>query len=426
MGHSISGKAKKITWLLAMVYFASYLMRKNFSVMFSAITAAGYDEVALGVVGTALTISYGAGQIVNGILGDKIKPQSMLTCGLLLAASCNFLMSFCTSITWMAVVWFVNGFAHAMLWPPIVRLMAMHMNDVEYGYAAVRISAASSIATILLYLLSPLLLKVLEWNNVILCIGFAGVAISVAWILLNPRLFKQPVVDLPAANEEVKQEEEPQAKKAVPLPHMVWLPIVLIFVGIVLQGALRDGVGDWMPTFMADAFQLDPENAIITGVVPAVFSIISFSAFDWLHRKLLRNEVNCAGAIFVGAAILSLILLVFNRFVASGWVSAIISALLIGLLVACMHGINLMLITVVPKRFIKSGKVSTFSGLLNAATYVGAAIALPLFPALKNHFSWSVTIAVWAIISALGAAVCFIVVPMWKRFRKEYSDNPEV
>ena len=30
------------------------------------------------------------------------------------------------------------------------------------------------------------------------------------------------------------------------------------------------------------------------------------------------------------------------------------------------------------------------------------------------------------IIAALGAFVCFAVVPMWSNFRKKYSDNPEV
>ncbi|MBQ9099331.1 MAG: MFS transporter [Clostridia bacterium] len=426
MSLTISAKAKKITWLLAMVYFASYLMRKNFSVMLAAITASGFDPVALGVVGSAMTISYGAGQIVNGILGDKIKPQYMLTCGLFLAAACNFAMSFCTTVTLMAVVWFVNGFAHAMLWPPIVRLMAMHMNDTEYGYAAVRISAASSIATIVLYLLSPVLLKVMDWNKVILCIGFAGVAIAVAWVLLNPRLFQKEGASLPTADGAEEAAAPADAKKNVPLPAMVWLPIVLIFLGIVLQGALRDGVGDWMPTYMAQAFELDPENAIITGVVPAIFSIISFTAFDLLHRKLLKNEVTCAAVIFVGSTVCAGLLLMLNLLGVSGWGAAILSALLIGVLVACMHGINLMLITVVPKRFIKSGKVSTFSGLLNAGTYVGAAVALPLFPALAENFDWNATIIAWAVIAALGAIVCFAVVPLWTKFRKEYSDNPEV
>ena len=426
MSQKISSKAKKITWLLAMVYFASYLLRKNFSVMLAAIVDSGYDEVKLGVVGTALTISYGAGQIINGILGDKIKPQYMLTCGLLLAACCNFAMSFCTGYVLMAAVWFVNGFAHAMLWPPIVRLMAMYMNDTEYGYAAVRISAASSVATIVLYVFSPLLLQKLEWSTVIMCLGIVGFGIAVTWILLNPKLFSKKEDILPALEEKGEAVQAPPAQKRVPLPAMVFLPIVLIFIGIVLQGALRDGVGDWMPTFMSDAFDLSPKSAIITGVVPAVFSILSFTMFDLLHRKLLKNEVTCAGVIFVGSAALSLILLAVNSFVSSGVFSGIACALLIGLLVACMHGINLMLITVVPKRFIKSGKVSTFSGLLNAATYVGAAVALPLFPWLKNNFNWGVTITAWAIISALGATVCFIVVPMWRKFRREYSDNPQV
>ena len=425
MTQKISKKAKLITLLLAMVYFASYLMRKNFSVMLAAITAAsGHTEVALGIVGSAMTISYGAGQIVNGILGDKIKPQYMLTCGLFLAAGCNFVMSFCTTVPVMAVVWFINGFAHAMLWPPIVRLMAMHMNDTEYGYAAVRISAASSVATIILYLLSPALLKVMEWNHVILCIAIAGVVIAVTWVLLNPKLIRKEEAPVPVAEGE--QAPAPAEKKVIPLPHIVWLPVVLIFLGIVLQGALRDGVGDWMPTYMAQAFDLDPENAIITGVVPAIFSIISFSVFDLLHRKLLKNEVNCAAVIFVGAAVCSGLLLLLNLLGLSGWIAAILSALLIGILVACMHGINLMLITVVPKRFIKSGKVSTFSGILNAGTYVGAAVALPLFPALAENFDWNATIIAWTVISVLGAAVCFIVVPLWHRFRKEYSDNPEL
>lgn len=421
MGASVSSKAKKITWLLAMVYFASYLMRKNFSVMLAAITASGFDAVALGVVGSALTISYGAGQIVNGILGDKIKPQYMLTCGLFLAASCNFAMSFCESVTLMAVVWFVNGFAHAMLWPPIVRLMAMYMNDAEYGYAAVRISAASSVATIVLYLFAPMMLKVMNWNRVILCVSIAGLGIAIAWLLLNPRLFEAKEPALTA-----EPSEAAPAAKCVPLPRIVWLPTVLIFIGIVLQGALRDGVGDWMPTYMAEAFELDPNNAIITGLVPAVFSIISFTAFDLLHRKLFKNEVNCAAVIFIAATACAGLLLLLNVLALTGWIAGVLSALLIGLLVACMHGVNLMLIVVVPKRFVKCGKVSTFSGLLNAATYVGAAVALPLFPALAERFDWNVTIASWGVIALLGAVICFAVVPMWRRFRTEYSDNPEI
>ena len=104
--------------------------------------------------------------------------------------------------------------------------------------------------------------------------------------------------------------------------------------------------------------------------------------------------------------------------------SVIASMLLMAMIVACMHGINLMLITVVPKRFIRSGKVSTFSGLLNAGTYVGAAIATPVFALIAENASWNANVLTWALISVAGVAVCLATVPLWKRFRKEYADVP--
>ena len=93
------------------------------------------------------------------------------------------------------------------------------------------------------------------------------------------------------------------------------------------------------------------------------------------------------------------------------------------LIVACMHGINLMLITVVPKRFVKSGKVATFSGLLNACTYIGAALSTYGFAAIAENSGWNMTILMWVIVSALGMLVCFGATPLWKKFRREYADK---
>ena len=176
MSYEISKRAKAIAWLLTLVYFASYLMRKNFSVMMANICIElGVADSALGIVASALTITYGAGQVINGIIGDKIKPQLMLTIGLALAAVCNVAMFLIPeSIPAMAAVWAINGYAHAMLWPPIVRLMSMYMNSTEYGYSAVRVSWGSSIGTIVLYLGAPFLLRVMNWRSIILICAAGG------------------------------------------------------------------------------------------------------------------------------------------------------------------------------------------------------------------------------------------------------------
>lgn len=419
MEQVISKRAKGIAYLLMLIYFGSYIMRINFAAMLATIyPSIGVTKSEIAVVITGMTVFYGAGQIINGILGDKIKPKYMLTGGLLLAVACNVAMSFCRTVPVMTVVWCVNGYAHAMLWPPIVRLLSAHLTDAEYSYAAVRVSWGSSFGTILVYSLCPLLLKVLDWNSILLCLAGIGAAIISVWILLYPRLFCTPAVVEPVQGEAQVSEK----KATVPLPSMVWICVVLIFIGIVLQGMLRDGVTNWMPSYLLESFGMPAENAIFATVILAVFSIFSFSMFDILHRKVFRNEVTCSAVIFVGSAVCAVLLYVINLFASS----VITSMLLMAFIVACMHGINLMLITVVPKRFIKSGKVSTFSGLLNAGTYVGAAIATPVFALIAENASWNTNVLVWMLISIAGAAICLVTMPLWTKFKKDYSDNPEV
>lgn len=419
MNSVISKRAKAIAWLLTLVYFASYLMRKNFSVMLVDICGElAVEKSAIAIVSTLMTITYGAGQIINGILGDRIKPQTMLTTGLGLAAACNVAMFFAPNIPVMAAIWAVNGYAHAMLWPPIVRLMSMHLNSDEYGYSAVRVSWGSSIATIVLYTLCPFLLMVTDWRTVIIGCAVGGVAILALWVSFQKKVFADPSSVGGAVPAEAKAGGA--KKKGIPLPLYVFIPIALIMLGIVLQGMLRDGVTDWTPNFLHETYGVDKSNAILFTVIPAIFSMISFSAFDLLHRKVFRNEVTCSAVIFGGAAVCSLILFAFNTLIPN----IVVAIVAVSLIIGCMHGINLMLITVVPKRFIKSGKVSTFSGILNACTYGGSAIAVPGFAMITEMSGndWNVTVLVWGIISVLGLAVCLAGVPLWRKFCKEYAN----
>lgn len=412
---SMRSRARAIAWMLTLVYFASYFTRINFNVMMVKICSdLGVAKSEIAIVVTALTISYGIGQVVNGLLGDKIKPQWMLTGGLALAISSNVAMFFAKPILPMAVIWCINGFAHSMLWPPIVRLMSTYLTDDEYSYAAVRVSWGSSFATITLYLLCPVLLNVLTWRQIILVCAAVGLLILVVWQIMQGRLFTQPI----ALADKKKLGTMTGAPK---LPRYVFFALPMIMLGIILQGALRDGVTDWMPSVMNESLGISEEDAILTAVIPAVFSVVSFMAFDLIHRKLLRNEVTCAAVIFLGSAISSLVLV----FASMWWSSAVLSVLLMAIIIACMHGINLMLITVVPKRFVKTGKVSTVSGILNACTYVGASIAIPVFAVLEEIFDgWTAAFVAWLVISLLGMTVCLVVSPIWKKFRKEYADTP--
>ncbi|MBQ9086861.1 MAG: MFS transporter [Clostridia bacterium] len=407
-------RTRGIAWLFMLIYFGSYLLRIHFTVMLVRICSdLQVEKSTISIVITALTITYGLGQVINGWIGDKINSQRMLSAGLILAILCNIAMFFSHTIPVMTVIWGINGFAHSMLWPPMVRLMSLYLDDHEYSYAAVRVSWGSCFATILLYSVCPLLLSVTGWRNIILLCAFLGCGILITWLILAPKLFCDP----PALGNRTESAAgavlEPRK-----LPRFTYPALLLIILGIIFQGMLRDGVTNWMPSFLLETFGLSEEYSIFSTVILAIFSVISFAVFDLVHRKIFRNEVFCSAMIF-GFSLISAVLLFLVHSLSS---PVVLSMLLMALIVGSMHGINLMLLSIVPKRLIKSGRISTFSGILNAGTYIGSALASYGFAALAEQKGWGFTLFSWILVSAGGLAVCLIAAPLWKRFRREYSD----
>ena len=416
MKSKLSPRTQKIAYFLALVYFTSYCMRVNLAVMLVKICSEmQVEKSALAIVITGLTAAYGAGQVISGFLGDRIKPQHIIPTGLALAVACNVGIFFASTIPAMTVIWSVNGFAHALLWPPIVRLMSTHLSAEDYSFAAVRVNQGSSIATIALYLFCPLLLGFIQWRTIMLLCALWGAIMVVLWFAFYPHIFKK--IDIP--EEKVEISAPTSSQKALPIPLYIFGSLALIMPGIMLQGMLRDGVTNWMPSFLLETFGLSEESSIVSTVILAIFTMISYSAFGTLQKRFFKNEVTCAAVIFGGSAIVCAILFVVNFFAPTA--ALVPSLVLMALTVAAMHGVNLMLISIVPRRFVVFGKVATYSGILNAATYVGAALSTYGFAALAETFDWNFTILTWVAISFVGAVVCFFGARIWQRHLNEHQ-----
>ncbi len=64
------------------MYASAYFGRTCYSAAIASIVSGGiYEKADIGIVGTAFFVCYGAGQLVNGILGDKVNPFIMVLCG---------------------------------------------------------------------------------------------------------------------------------------------------------------------------------------------------------------------------------------------------------------------------------------------------------------------------------------------------------
>ena len=409
---------KRIAWLCTLVYFTSYLLRKNLGIMLVKVCSdMGFAESAFAVVLTGLTVCYGGGQLVSGVLGDKISPQRMIVCGLFAASLANIAIAFTNSILLMTVVWCINGFAHSMLWSPIIKLFTEYLDDRSYSYGTMRLMLGSTFATVFLRLFCPAMLLVVRWKWIMLILALFGVGVSALFALSHKRVFDR---SLAVGGTAAKSSDEGEGEKhIVPLPRYALPMTALIVLAIILHGMLREGVDVWMPSFLCETFGMGEENAIFSTVILSAFGMLSFTVFDYLYRRVFRSELLCATFAFSLATAAAAVLFVLTK---TGG-AAVFSMIMMAIIIGSMSGVNLMLIATVPKRYLKSGRVASFTGMLDAAAYVGAAIATYGFAALFEGFGWSATIFVWVLVAGAGVLFCAVGIPSWRKFRRNYSDT---
>ena len=141
-----------IVALCAVVYFTSYFSRKSFAAaLFGILEAGAITSTTAGLVETAMFVCYGAGQLLSGFLGDRVKPTHLLAVGLGATAVCNGILPLMPSGEWIIPVWALNGLAQAMLWPPIVRILSDNLDHERYVTANLIVTTAAHVATVLLY-----------------------------------------------------------------------------------------------------------------------------------------------------------------------------------------------------------------------------------------------------------------------------------
>ncbi len=402
-------EARRLTLLCAAVYFCSYLTRLDYgAVMVEMVRAEGFSRVDASAALTGLFITYGFGQLISGYLGDRVRPQLLIFFGLIACGLMNLLIPFCPSPAWMTVVWSVNGLAQAMMWPPLVRIMSQHMTESEYKVATVHVSWGSSLGTIVIYLMIPLLLKVSSWRGVFYCAAAVGMGMAAFWMARYGRVERT----LPLQEQAAPAEEPGDAGKSGGGLRAL-MPLLAIMMGVIIcQGTLRDGITTWMPTYLADTYHMESGKSILTGVLLPLFGMVCYQIVLWMNRKLVKNELQCAAIIFgVGlVSLLALRLLHAHSFA--------LSVLILAFAVASMHGVNLIVICMTPKYLAGSGKISMISGLLNACTYIGSALSMYGVALIADRFGWTVTESLWCAVALLGTLCAAACVPKWGKLRK--------
>ena len=398
----ISGKkqVKRFVGLCAFIYFISYVTRINYgAVLAEMVSNTGQSKSALSVALTGSFITYGAGQLISGYLGDHIHPKKLLASGLLVTSMINLFIPLCQTASMMAVLWCINGFAQSFMWPPLVKTMLMLISAEDYEKYSVNVSYGSSGGTIFVYLFAPVCILIAGWRMMFILSGVMGLIGLLIWIKKCPSF----TLIYP---ERTMHDGHPGHKKSSGL----WSFLLLIcIVGIVMQGILRDGVTTYMPSFISETYNLDSKISILTGVLLPIFSLLCTKFAAKIHLTFISNLLVCS-AFFFGIGLTCCLLLYFFY-----QTMPVLSVFLLALFSGCMHGVNLMLISYLPAKLADQAHLSTMVGLTNSFVYIGSAVSTYVIPMVAESRGWSATLLIWVVIAVIGTAACALGIPFYSK-----------
>lgn len=413
---------RAIVILCAIVYFVSYFSRKDFAAAMAEMIFSGVIDKPLGgYISMAMFVLYGVGQLVSGFLGDRLAPSHLLISGLAVTAATNLLMPFVSGEV-MIVLWGINGFAQAMLWPPIVRILADNLSRETFVRANLVVTSAAHISTVLLYLYVPLCIELADWKFAFFTASALAFSVGVVLVILTSvfavgdKRNKTNTPD-PVSNSTTKNDNN-----YLHLTLKAGLPA--IFVAIASMGFLRDGIETWLPTLLSEAFSMDAGRSILISVLLPVFAIASITAITLLHKtRLFSNEARGSTVLFAGAIAVTLALVICVQ--GTDGVSRGFTLVLACLVTAAMHAINFLYISCLPGHFARYERAATTSGICNAFTYLGGAISMYTIPAVSEWLGWPAVMLTWCAVALVGALLSVVALKRYTDFtRKDYENEP--
>ena len=383
--------------LCSVSYLGVYFARNILSVVTPQIIEGGvYQEEYIGSISSMFFTFYAVGQLINGLVGDKIKSRYMISFGLLLAGVCNALFPFMLDLPFAAhLTYGMIGFFLSMIYAPMTKVVAENTEPVYAARCCLGYTFAS-------YLGSPVagvVAAFFAWQMVF----YTGSAVLMVMGLICFFCFLHfEKTGIVTYNQYKAPKAQGQGLKVL-IEHRI---IKFTFVSV-LTGIVRTAVVFWMPTYLAQYLGFSPQDSGLIFTV-ATF-VISSSAFlaVFIYERLKRN-MDVTLLLFFGGSACSFVLVYLVG-------HPVLNICLLVMAILFNNCAASMLWSVYCPSLRDTGMVSGATGYLDFMSYMAAAVSSTLFANAVTGIGWKNLILVWLLLMAAGVIVA---IPFGKRTTK--------
>lgn len=388
---TISQNAKKAIYigtLCSVAYLAVYLARNILGAVTPQMIDGGYSEAYIGNVSSVYFICYALGQLINGIIGDKIKAKYMISFGLLLAGITNILFPSVSEVSlWGATALYGGtGFFLAMIYGPMTKVVAENTEPIY----ATRCSLGYTFASFLGSPMAGVFAAVMAWQKVFFASTAALVVMAVLAFVIFSAFERKGIVKY---NQFKPQKETEGGSIGLLIKHRI-IRFTLISA---VTGVTRTTVVFWMPTYFNQYLGYSLETSSLVFTVASF--IIAFATFlaVFVYEKMHHN-MDMALFSFFSVSTLFFILMYFIKIPSVNVVLFVIAVLAADAAAAIMWS-----------RYCPglrdTGMVSSATGFLDFISYVAAALSSIIFANAVDSIGWGNLILVWFALMAFGTII---------------------
>ncbi|MBR6694193.1 MAG: MFS transporter [Clostridia bacterium] len=387
--------------MCSIAYLAVYVAKYILSQISPQITTAGVlDKDKIGTLSSLYFIVYAVGQLINGIIGDRIKAKYMISFGLAFGGGCLFVFSQTIATFTVAKIAYASmGFFLAMIYAPLSKLVAENTEPIY----TTRCSLGYTFASLLGSPAAGLLAMFLTWQWVLRVGSSILVAMGIICFLVLSIFERKKIVEYGKYKQPKSGEKHSGGIKTL-IEHDI---IKYSFVSI-LTGVVRTTVVFWMPTYFNEYLGFSPDRATLIASVSTI--ILSLSAFMAVFSYEKIYKFNLDKTVLFGF-IISAALFLLLWIIKIPMLNVIIMVLAV---LFCKNVDNIMWSRYCPS-LRDTGMVSTATGYLDFLSYIAASLSSKLFASAATGIGWNGLILVWLGLMVAGIAVSF---PYKKIFKK--------
>lgn len=365
------------------VYFARNVLSATTP---SIIESTSYTEEYIGMVSSLYFIFYAVGQLINGLIGDRIKARYMMSFGLILAGVCNIAFPYFIDTPMVAqLIYGMTGFFLSMIYAPMTKVVAENTEP----HHALRCSLGYTLASFLGSPLAGVIASFFVWQSVF-AMSTAILAVMGALCFIIFLLFeKKGIVKY---GQYTRKKSQGGGIKVLIEHHIIKFTLISMLTGII-----RTSVVFWLPTYFAQYLEYPSEQATLIFTVATL--AISSSAFIavFIYERLRRNMDMTLLVSFVASALFFLLSYLVKFPIAN--------IIFIVLAVIFCNCASTMLWSWYCPSLRDTGMVSSATGFLDFVSYMSAAAATSLFAIASSAIGWGNLILVWTGLMVVGIIV---------------------